>query len=361
MSGVLQRLVVPGLVIQAVMVGGGYATGRELVEFFISEGPANGLAGMALTATFFSITAMICFELARRFNAFDYRSFCKIYLGRFWFLFEFGYLATLLVSLSVVSAGAASLIGESVGTPHLLNALIFMVMVAALVFFGNTVIERVISAWSILFYIAYGAMFLFVVNRIGGDIAGALAAKPIAPDRVVVSSLSYTGYNIVLIPIMIFIARNFRSRSEALISGMLAGPLILLPGLAFLLTLSAFYPSILSETLPVTTVLGFLDIGWLTVTIQVVILGALIKTGAGLLHGLNERLAVAAAETGRVLPSAARSAIALVAMLFAAFAASAIGLIDLIKHGFRFSSYYFLLVFLLPLFTRGLWLLLKAR
>jgi uncharacterized membrane protein YkvI len=27
------RLIVPGLVIQAVMVGGGYATGRELVEF----------------------------------------------------------------------------------------------------------------------------------------------------------------------------------------------------------------------------------------------------------------------------------------------------------------------------------------
>jgi uncharacterized membrane protein YkvI len=57
--------IVPGLGIQAVLVGGGYATGRELVEFFISQGPATALLGMALTALLFSAGSMISFELAR--------------------------------------------------------------------------------------------------------------------------------------------------------------------------------------------------------------------------------------------------------------------------------------------------------
>ena len=95
----LYLYVVPGLVIQAVLVGGGYATGRELVEFFVSKGPATGLAGLALTALWISGAAVVSFELARRYSAFDYRSFCRIFLGRFWILFEIGYYA-----LSVVCA-----------------------------------------------------------------------------------------------------------------------------------------------------------------------------------------------------------------------------------------------------------------
>lgn len=351
------RLIVPGLVIQAVMVGGGYATGRELVEFFISAGPATALAGMTITAIFFSITAAISFELARRFRAFDYRSFCRIYLGRFWLLFELGYFAGLLLSLSVVSAAAASLLAESVGSPYLLNTLLFMGAVAGLVFFGNSVIERVISAWAIIFYLAYGTMFALVLARLGENLGTALAAVPLAAGEAFTSALSYTGYNIVLIPIMIFVARNLRSGREALIAGALAGPLILLPGIAFLLTLSAFYPAILTETLPVSAVLGFIGMPWLSLVIGTVILGALVKTGAGLLHGLNERVVNAAEERGRALPAIWRSGIALTAMAVAAFAASAFGLIDLIRYGFRYSSFYFLLVFLLPLFTRGVWLL----
>ena len=73
----LYRYVVPGLVIQAVMVGGGYATGRELVEFFLSKGPATGVAGLALTALWMSAAAVVSFALARQFGAFDYRSFCR--------------------------------------------------------------------------------------------------------------------------------------------------------------------------------------------------------------------------------------------------------------------------------------------
>jgi len=142
----LYRYLVPGLVIQAVLVGCGYATGRERVEFFISKGPATRLAGFALTALWISAAAVVGFELARQYRAFDYRSFCRIFLGRFWLLFEMGYYALLLLVLSVLSAAAGKLLAQMLGLPELINSILFISVVAFVVFFGNSLIERVISA-----------------------------------------------------------------------------------------------------------------------------------------------------------------------------------------------------------------------
>jgi len=41
--GRFKRWILPGLGVKAVVIGGGYATGRELAEFFLSAGPWGGL------------------------------------------------------------------------------------------------------------------------------------------------------------------------------------------------------------------------------------------------------------------------------------------------------------------------------
>ncbi|MGK6320344.1 hypothetical protein [Sphingomonas sp. DT-204] len=354
------RYVVPGLVIQAVLVGGGYATGRELVEFFLQSGPATGFVGFALTAALFSIGAMISFELARRFRAFDYRSFCKVYLGRFWFLFELGYALSLLLVLSVVSAAAGKLLAEVLGTPSMANAVGFITIVAGLVVFGSAFVERVISAWSLLFYVTYGSMLVVVLMRFGDQMGAAIAMAPIDLGDAIANGLAYTGYNIPLLPILIFVARDFASPREALVAGAITGPLVLAPGLAFLLALSAFYPAIIASPLPVTAVLAAIDIPALGALVELVIFGALVKTGVGLLHGLNERIAAAMAENARPMPYWVRPAVALGALVFTLYLAAAVGLVALIAHGYRFISAYFLAVFVAPLLTIGLWRLLRG-
>jgi uncharacterized membrane protein YkvI len=351
-----ERYVVPGLVIQAVIVGAGYATGRELVEFFLSEGPANGLLGMGVTALLFTVGAVISFELARLFRTFDYQSFCNIYLGRFVVLFEAGYIATLLLTLSVISAAAGELLASTFSVPRTGGSIAFMALVAFFVFFGNRAIERVISAWSIIFYITYLTLFALVLWHFGEQMAAAIDFAAIELPVALWSGVSYTGYNIVVIPILIFVARNFQSRRQAVIAGALAGPLILLPGFAFLLALSAFHPQIVSAPLPVTFILERLGIPGFAFVIQLVVFGAFIKTGAGLLHGLNERIARGLRDRQIEMPRFGRPAVAGVALIVAVYAAAEFGLIDLIGKGYRFSSYFFLLVFLLPLLTRGLWL-----
>ena len=49
-----QRYLLPGFAFKAVVIGGGYATGRELVEFFLPSGPRGGLLGMLLAMAIWS-------------------------------------------------------------------------------------------------------------------------------------------------------------------------------------------------------------------------------------------------------------------------------------------------------------------
>src|SRR5204862_3242724 len=81
MNDFFKRYLTPGLAFVAAVIGGGYATGRELVEFFLPAGAAGGLLGMVVTMLVWSLVLAASFELARRARAFDYRSFFKLLLG----------------------------------------------------------------------------------------------------------------------------------------------------------------------------------------------------------------------------------------------------------------------------------------
>ena len=60
-----KKYLMPGLIFQSVVIGGGYGTGRELVEFFILQGPKNGYLGMITAMLVWSLVIAISFELAR--------------------------------------------------------------------------------------------------------------------------------------------------------------------------------------------------------------------------------------------------------------------------------------------------------
>ena len=77
-----QRYLLPGFVFQAAVIAGGYATGRELVEFFLPAGAWGGLLGMVVSMLLWSVVLMLSFELARVGRAWDYRAFFRLLLGR---------------------------------------------------------------------------------------------------------------------------------------------------------------------------------------------------------------------------------------------------------------------------------------
>ena len=70
-----QRFLLPGFAFKGVVIGGGYATGRELAEFFLPHGPMGGLLVIVAAMLVWSGVCVLTFLLARAMHAFDYRSF----------------------------------------------------------------------------------------------------------------------------------------------------------------------------------------------------------------------------------------------------------------------------------------------
>ena len=77
MSTWFQRRLLPGLAYKAVVIGGGYATGRELAEFFLPSGPWGGIAAMALAMLIWSAICVTTFLFSRASGALDYRTFIR--------------------------------------------------------------------------------------------------------------------------------------------------------------------------------------------------------------------------------------------------------------------------------------------
>ena len=98
-----KKYLLPGFVFQSVIIGGGYGTGRELVEFFLNYGPLGGLLGMVLVTTvMWSVLLAITFEFSRKFRSYDYRTFFKNLLGPFWFAFEIIYSLPAYIGLPIL-------------------------------------------------------------------------------------------------------------------------------------------------------------------------------------------------------------------------------------------------------------------
>jgi uncharacterized membrane protein YkvI len=351
-----QRYLLPGFVFQAAVIAGGYATGRELVEFFLPAGPWGGLLGMATSMLVWSAVLMASFELARIARAWDYRAFFRVLLGRGWFAFEIGYVLLMFVILAVMGAAAGEIAHSLFGLPRLAGSLGMIAATGVMLFFGSAAIEKFLVASVGYLYLVYFVFVVWCVVAFGDRIESAFASVPVEANWFQ-AGVTYAGYNVATIPAVLFCVRHFGKRRDALVAGALAGPLGMLPGVAFYIAMMGYHQEIADVALPSAFLLARLQAPWFEWVFQVAVMLTLVDTGVALLHAINERVANAWQERRKPMPRSLRPAIAIGVMLVAVYAASAVGLVDLIAKGYGTLTWYFLAIYVLPLMTWGLWLL----
>jgi uncharacterized membrane protein YkvI len=355
-----QRYLLPGFAFKAVVIGGGYATGRELAEFFLPHGPIGGVLAILLAMVVWSVICALTFVFAQATQSFDYRSFFKQLLGPFWLAFEIAYLLFIVLILAVFGA-ASGAIGQALfGLPEIVGTLALVVAIAAFTAFGNAAVERLFK-WVTIFLYAVYAVFAVLALSSFGDQAFENFATPTPAGDWWLGGLTYAGYNIIGAIVILPVIRHLTSAKDAAIAGLLAGPLAIWPALVFFICMIAFYPAIENETLPSDFLLRQLNMPAFHIVFQLMIFSALLESGAGGVHAFNERIAGAyRAQRGEALSLRARLGIAILILIGAVFLADAIGLVTLIAQGYRALSYAIIALFVLPLLTIGVWRLTRA-
>lgn len=355
-----QRYLLPGFAFKAVVIGGGYATGRELAEFFLPSGPLGGVLGMLLAMLCWSVICMVTFMFARATGSYDFGAFFRRLLGPAAFTFDIAYACLLLIMLSVFGAAAGAICHALFGWPAIAGTLGLVVSITLVAAFGNESVERLFKYVTYFLYAVYAIFVGLALFRAGDRVMASFAAPQITTGWVS-GGLTYSGYNVVGAVAILPVLRHLASTRDAAIAGLLAGPLGMLPALLFFVCMTAFYPDITSATLPSDYMLTRLDVPVFHLVFQLMIFAALLESGTGAVHAVNQRIAGVLAARGVALPTSARLMIATGILFISIFVATRFGLVALIAGGYRALSYAFIAVYAAPILSYGVWWLVKNR
>ena len=344
--------VMPGLVFQGVLIGGGYGTGREIVEYFMRFGPLGGILGMfAITLPLWAVMLAVTFEFSRKFKTFDYRSLLMQLLGRFWVVFELFYVTLLVIVLAVVGSAAGVLLRDFFGIPYLVGVVMMLVAVGFLTFKGTGLIEKSFSVWSIVIYVVYLAFLVVSAVRFGHGIGANLASGETVPGWAM-AGFKYGLYNMCVIPAILFCVSHIETRRQAISAGVIAALIGLLPAVFFYLAILGQYPDVVAQEIPAVYVLDRARAPALLVAFVIMLFGTLIQTGTGFIHGVNERIQHTLAARGREFPDWQRPLIA-IALLVLSLGLAKFGIIALVARGYGLISWGIFAIYFVPLMTVG--------
>jgi uncharacterized membrane protein YkvI len=309
---------------------------------------------MVLATVIWSGICVATFLFARASGARDYQTFVRALLGPGWVVFEAAYVLFVILILAVFGAAAGAIGAATLGLPTIAGTLLLMVFIALVTAFGNPSVERLFKYVSFLLYGVYVLFVVLALTHFGSRIPAGFAA-PSPRDGWVLGGVTYASYNIVGAIVILPVLRHLTSDRDAVIAGLIAGPLAMIPALMFFCCMIAYYPQIASETLPSDFLLQKMQEPGFHLLFQLMIFAALLESGSGAVHAINERIDNAWRRRHQVpLGHSARLVIALATLAGCMLLAQRFGLVTLIAKGYRALAVIFFLVYVLPLLTLGL-------
>ena len=362
-AGRFGAIVLPAAIFQIVLVGPGFSTGREVVEFAGQFG-ALGVWSLAVILIGFAGLCVIGYELARVLRAYNYREYIRHLIGPFWPAFDVLWIIFMLVITGLVTSAVGTVLSDTFGIPALPAIIAVLIAVAVVLFFGRSLIEGFDLVGSILFSAGISIFAIVVLAQRWDQVTAVFAtgnttfAQPPTVGAALWSGVLYVAYNIpTMIPVLFCLDRQTR-RSEAVASGILSAILVVVPFILTYLAIQSFYvDAITDEPIPWLKMLDAVGGSALAVLFAVVFTYAVIDTSTSTVHAFLDRIDNALAEAGRKVLGGPQRAAAIGLVLVAAFGLSQAGVIGLVARGYTLLAYGFLLVFVLPLVTRGVYLI----
>lgn len=349
-----KKYLLPGFIAQSVLIAGGYGTGRELVEYFGQYGPTGGLMGMGLTFVLWAALFALSFEFARVFKAYDYRTFFERLIGKGWIIYEIAFIVLLCLIMGVVGAASGSILRDSFGLPPIVGSGIFLVCVAYLTYSGSKTIEVALSLWSYLLYAIFIVFLILGFTHFGEAISANFAAGTVK-EGWQMGGFKYAFYNIAVTSTVLFSLNYLESRREAILSGIAAALICIIPAVFFYVVMIGFYPDVLSMEIPSNGIIAQLGVKSLLPVWLIVLFGTMIETGVGFFHSINERInATLIEKRGKGMSNLARGAVGALLSIMGLLISN-FGLIGLIAQGYGTISWVFFILQGVGLFTIGIY------
>lgn len=370
-EGGYAKYILPGVLLQSVLIGGGYATGREIYSYGAKFGAMGWISGLTIGIGF-ALFAFLTFEICCIYKVYDYKNYIRQVIGPLWPVMDILTVLIAIVLIAVMAAATGSIF-EQVGLPNILGSVVIVFLCGLLNFKGSKVIEKFESVGTVLLYGGYILFTIIVLVKKGGNIPQVFAAMDtsavggsVTLPLCIWTGILYVAYNINAIPMGMFSLTRQTKRKETLVSGIIAGLLMVIPWFLSYFAMMCFYgdTSIVGADVatPWMEMIKAVNGGPVLLGLFSLVMGwTLVETATGCIHMIIDRFDVALAERGNAKMSDRKRGLITVATLIAALLLSRIGVVTLIEKGYSYLSYGFILFYLLPTLIIGGYKILRHK
>ena len=368
MNGAFGRMVLPGIILQSVLIGGGFATGREIVEYGAKYGALGWLGGIGIFIGF-TVMAILTFELARMYKAFDYRSLLQAVIGRFWVLFDVVYLLLAVLIIAVMASATGEILHSTLGLNYWAGVISITILVGILNFYGSGIIEKFKTFGTAALFIGYIIFSILVISNTWDHAAQVFASGDtsfaggdVSIAAILWSGILYVGYNLAVYPAALFTVKRQKTRKDTVIAGIVAGVLMTVPWFLTYVSIIGFYPSseVLGAEVPWLQMLNGYG-SWAVILFGVVVGWTLIETATGMIHAFIDRVNTHMEERKGTGLNKNQNALIAIGALVLAILFSQIGIIDLISIGYTWLAYGMIAVYAIPFLTIGVARIFKRK
>jgi uncharacterized membrane protein YkvI len=226
-KGSISRILTYAGAIVAFLIGSGFATGQEILQYFTSYGYwgvfGTGLLVLALmtyvSVEFFVVGQAKKFDMPSRI----FHYYCGKYLGTF---FDYFSILFVFLSFAVMVAGAGAVFEEHYGLSKFVGGIGLAVVVGITVWFGlKNLVDVIGKIGPLIVIIAIALGVLGIIRNPGGISVGNALLPGLeltqASTNWFMSGLSYVGFCMLwLAAFLTALGKTARSRKEAATGGL---------------------------------------------------------------------------------------------------------------------------------------------
>ena len=234
----------------SVFLGAGFASGQELLQYFVGFG-RMGILGILVAGVLFSLVGWAVLKICRRESIQNYSGLMRYLLGKRLGPIMEGLVAGFLFCLFVAMlAGAGATGREAFGLPFTVGALVIGAIVFLVMCFGLDGIVKInviLAPFMLLggIFIGLFSFFAYAAPVFFNFFSGTFAVAWL------LSAIVYASYNLVTgVPVLTATSKLVEKKSDAMLGGLLGGGVITLLGICMALPLFLYYTDIVNLEIP---------------------------------------------------------------------------------------------------------------
>ncbi|MDD3853570.1 MAG: hypothetical protein PHD40_07945 [Syntrophomonadaceae bacterium] len=274
------------------VIGAGFASGQEIVQFFVVYG-GFGLKGCILAGALFAILGGVLLSGAHRHKKSNYQNLLQTWLGvRAGAIFDILLALFLFLGISTMLSASGAVFYEHLYLPKGLGVFISYSVVMLLLFIGK---KGLIASYNILVpikivllliissYLCWGMPHKEVVSFTAFGV-------PAGQARWALSAILYVAYNFTLAMVVLTEYQTVTSRRDGVIGAMWGGLILGVLVILNYMALTRFMPTVIHYQVPMLYISG--QISPLAKNIYTLVLWiGIITTAIANAYGITQRVA----------------------------------------------------------------------